>query len=46
MWELVGKVKGRPVKVLVDLGATGNFIADHIVTVLDLKVVSIEEVQL
>ena len=37
--ELAGKVKGRPVKVLIDSGATGNFISDHIVTALDLQVV-------
>ena len=36
--ELAGKVKGRPVKVLIDSGATGNFISDHIVTALDLAV--------
>ena len=32
-------MKGRPIKVLIDSGATGNFISDYIVTTLNLEVV-------
>ena len=35
--ELAGLVNGRPIKVLIDSGATGNFISDRVVTALELK---------
>ena len=36
--ELAGRVKRRPIKVLIDSGATGNFVSDQVVTALRLKV--------
>ena len=36
--EVAGRVKRRPIKVLIDSGATGNFISDQVVTALRLKV--------
>ena len=38
--ELSNRVKERPVKVLLDLGTTGNFISDAMATALKLKVTS------
>ena len=37
--ELSGKIKRRPLKVLIDSGSTGNFISDQVVASLHLKVV-------
>ena len=37
--ELARKVHNHPVKVLIDSGATGNFISDNVVNSLQLKVV-------
>ena len=37
--ELAGRVKGLPIKVLIDLGATNTFISDPTVTALELEVV-------
>ena len=36
--ELSGQVKKQPVKVLIDSGATGNFITDDLVTAWNLPV--------
>ena len=36
--ELASRIKGTPVRVLLDSGATGNFISDKIVDELRLKV--------
>lgn len=36
--ELAGLVNGRPIKVLMDSGATGNFISDRVVTALELQI--------
>ena len=38
--ELSSRVKERPVKVLLDLGTTGNFISDAMATVFKLKIIS------
>ena len=35
--ELSGWVKERPIRVLIDSGATGNFISDELVTALRLR---------
>ena len=40
MIELSSQVKERPVKVLLDLGMTGNFISDAMATALKLKITS------
>lgn len=37
--ELGGRVKRHPVKVLIDSGATGNFISDKLVTAQELEVI-------
>ena len=37
--ELSGKIKRRPLKVLIDFGSTSNFISDQVVASLHLKVV-------
>ena len=37
--ELAGKVHNHPVKVLLDSGATGNFISDNVVNSLQLQIV-------
>ena len=37
--ELSGRVKERPIRVLIDSGATGNFISDELVIALRLRVV-------
>ena len=36
--ELSGQVQKQPVKVLIDSGATGNFIIDDLMTAWDLPV--------
>ena len=36
--ELASKIKGIPVRVLLDSGAIGNFISDNVVTELGLQV--------
>ena len=36
--ELASKIKGIPVRVLLDSGATGNFISDNVVTELALHI--------
>ena len=38
MLELASKIKGIPVRVLLDSGATGNFISDNVVTELGLSI--------
>ena len=38
MLELASKIKGIPVRVLFDLGATVNFISDNVVTELALPI--------
>ena len=40
MIELSSRVKERPVKVLLDSGAIGNFISDAMATSLKLKIIS------
>ena len=37
--ELAGRVNKKKIKVLIDSGATGNFISDKVVTTLRLKIV-------
>ena len=37
--ELAGWIKGHPVKVLIDSGATGNFISDNTVAELEMRTV-------
>ena len=41
--ELASTVKKRPVKMLIDSGATGNFISDAMVTTFNLQVQSHED---
>ena len=43
MIELASSVKKRPVKMLQDLGATGNFISDAMTTALKLQVQEYED---
>ena len=36
--ELAGRVNGYPARVLIDSGATGNFISDRLITAMELNI--------